>query len=381
MTIDSSLYKTPGQLLEGLLSERGWTKRTLSVVLGMDEAKISRYASDRQPMTADVALLLEEVFGVDASAFLALQCSYDLARARIVAQPDPKRKTRAAIHHGLPLADMIKRGWINAKDVRDPAIEGELVRFFGANRVEDIEILPHSAKKTQVSEPASPTQLAWLYRVRKIASEMLVARYSHESLSAAVVKLKALLISPEAARKVPRILAEAGVRFLIVESLPGAKIDGVCFWLNDKSPVIAMTTRFDRVDNFWFVLRHEIEHVLQGHGRDKAKIMLDSDLAGDASAAQDISEEERVANEAAADFCVPKKMMDAFVARKAPFFHDRDILAFSNMINVHPGLIAGQIRHKTKNYTRFQNYLVKIRSAVLPNSVVDGWGSVYPVEE
>jgi HTH-type transcriptional regulator/antitoxin HigA len=274
---------------------------------------------------------------------------------------------------------MIKRGWINAKDVRDPRIEEELVRFFGTNRVEDIEILPHSAKKTEVSEPATPAQIAWLYRVKKIASEMLVARHSADSLGDALPKLKALLISPEAARKVPRLLAEAGVRFLIVESLPGAKIDGVCFWLNDRSPVIAMTMRFDRNDNFWFVLRHEIEHVLQGHG--KEKFMLDTDLGADNASASNVAEEERIANDAASDFCVPKKMMDAFVARKAPFFHDRDILAFAKMINVHPGLIAGQIRHRTNNYSRFQNYLVKLRASVLPNAVVDGWGNVYPVEQ
>lgn len=379
MTFDATRFKTPGQLIEWLLSERGWTKRTLSVVLEIDEQKVNRYATDKQPITADFALLLEEVFGVEASIFLGLQCVFDLAKARIVAQPDPRRRTRAEIHHGLPLADMIKRGWINAKDVRDPNVEKELVRFFGTNRVEDIEILPHSAKKTEVSEPATPAQIAWLYRVRKIAAEMLVARYSPEALQSAVSKLKALLISPEAARKAPRILAEAGVRFLIVESLPGAKIDGVCFWLNDRSPVIAMTMRFDRVDNFWFVLRHEIEHVLQGHGKDK--VMLDSDLAGDSAGAADIADEERIANAAAADFCVPKKMLDAFVARKAPFFHDRDILAFAKMISVHPGLIAGQIRHRTNNYSRFQNYLAKVRSSVLPNAVVDGWGSVYPVEQ
>jgi len=34
-------------------------------------------------------------------------------------------------------------------------------------------------------------------------------------------------------------------------------------WLDDKSPVIALSMRFDRIDNFWFVLRHELEHVLR----------------------------------------------------------------------------------------------------------------------
>lgn len=155
MTTDASQFKTPGQLLEALLAGRGWTKRTLSAVLDMDEQKLNRLASDRQPMTADVAVLLEEVFDVDASIFLGLQCAFDLARARIVALPDAKRSTRAKIHNGLPLADMIKRGWINAKDVRDPKVEDELVRFFGTNRVEDIEILPHSAKKTEVRDRKS----------------------------------------------------------------------------------------------------------------------------------------------------------------------------------------------------------------------------------
>jgi HTH-type transcriptional regulator/antitoxin HigA len=379
MPIDPNQYRTPGQLIEALLDERRWTKRTLSVVLAMDESKINRLAADRQPMTAEIAVLFEEVFGLSADVFLGLQASFDLAKARITTPADPKRATRAHLHHGLPVADMIRRGWISARDVRDEAVEPELMRFFGTNRLEDVEVLPHAAKKTQVSEPATPAQLAWLHRVRQIAKETMVARYSPQSLNTALPKLKQLLLSAEETRKVPRILTEAGVRFLVVETLPGAKIDGVCFWLDDRSPVVAMTMRFDRIDNFWFVLRHELEHVLCEHGKDR--VMLDTDLQGDSDSCSDEkTDEERMADAAAADFCVPKKMMDAFIIRKTPFFHDRDILAFAKMINVHPGLIAGQIRRRANKYGLFHNYLVKVRASVLPNAIVDGWGSVYPVE-
>ena len=379
MPIDPQNYRTPGQLIEALLDERGWTKRTLAVVLNIDESKINRLTSDRQPVSAEMAVLFEEAFGLDAQVFLSLQAAFDLAKARITTAADPKRAARAQLHNGLPVADMIRRGWINASDVRDNAVESELLRFFRTNRLEDLEVLPHAPKKTQVSEPPTPAQLAWLYRVRQIAGEMIVGRYSPESVAAVLPKLKQLLLSPEEARKVPRIMAEAGVRFLIVETVPGAKSDGVCFWLNDRAPVVAMTMRFDRIDNFWFVLRHEIEHVLREDGKDR--VMLDTELQGDAATGNDgAPEEERLANEAAADFCVPKKMMDAFVARKAPFFHDRDILALAKMTNVHPGLIAGQIRRRTGKFHLFQNYLVKVRSSVLPSAVVDGWGSVYPIE-
>ncbi|KAI1694314.1 hypothetical protein Ddc_22202 [Ditylenchus destructor] len=55
--------------------------------------------------------------------------------------------------------------------------------------------------------------------------------------------------------------------WFFVEALSGSKIDGACFWLDAHKPVIGMTLRFDRIDNFWFVLRHEIEHVLREDGR------------------------------------------------------------------------------------------------------------------
>ena len=138
------------------------------------------------------------------------------------------------------------------------------------------------------------------------------------------------LSAPEEARKVPRILAECGIRYVIVESLTSAKIDGVCFWLNDHSPVIGMSLRHDRIDNFWFVLRHEIEHVLRQHGQIQAAIMLDAELEGEkAGTGSSISEEERVANEAAANFCVPQQSLKSFIARKSPFFNERDILGFA----------------------------------------------------
>ena len=175
-----------------------------------------------------------------------------------------------------------------------------------------------------------------------------------------------------------RILAESGIRFVIMEALPATKIDGVCFWLNEVSPVIGMTMRHDRIDNFWFVLRHELEHVLRQHGRRAA--ILDTELEGErAGVGMSVSEEERQANEAASNFCVPSKKMDRFVALKSPFFAERDILGFSRTIGVHPGLVAGQLQHRTGRYDRFRNHLVKIRSIVLPGAMSDGWGDVAPV--
>lgn len=380
MTAGNKAFRTPGQLIQALLEKRGWSQRALSIVLDMDETAVNRVCADKRPVDAKLALVLEDVFGVPAERFLELQRSFDLAQARIVAQPDPSRADRAQLYGDLPITEMIRRGWISAKDMRDPRVGPELMRFFGANRLEDIEILPHAAKKTAVNSPATPAQMAWLYRVRQIASEMLVCPYSPQGAKAAVDKLKLLTASVEAARKVPRILAECGIRYILVETLTSAKIDGVCFWLNDRSPVIGMTLRHDRIDNFWFVLRHELEHVIRGHGRSAA--MLDAELEGErAGIGPSVADEERVANEAAAAFCVPPAMMEAFIARKAPFFAERDLVGFARVLKVHPGIVAGQLQHATGRYDRFRDHLVKIRGIVAPNAFRDGWGDIAPVED
>jgi len=372
-------FKTPGQLVEFLLTERGWTQRLLAVILGVDETGLNKIIAGKKPVDAEMAILLSEIFDVAPEKILNLQANYDLAKARIVARPDPGRAKRAHLFGGLPISEMIKRGWINADSVRNVSqVETALVKFFGVSSVDEIEILPHAAKKTETFTPATPAQIAWLYRVKDIASEMLVAKYSPEAVRNAVDLLHNLLAAPEEARKVPRILAECGIRFVIVETLPTAKIDGVCFWLNDKSPVIAMSLRFDRIDNFWFVLRHEIEHVLQQHG--KKEMMLDAELEGErAGTGTNLSNEERVANEAALEFCVPTKRMDSFIARKAPFFNEIDIIGLANTLQIHPGLVAGQIQHRTGKYDRFRQHLVKIRSFITPSAMVDGWGDVAPV--
>lgn len=376
MLPDASVYRTPGQLLQALLSDRGWSQQILAVVLGTTRQTISRFVRDERPIDAPTALALDEVFGVEAEVFTRLQHDFDLAKARITTRPDPTRSNRARLFGDLPLSEMYSRGWIETPDLRDVSVvESELARFFGVATVNEIEILPHAAKRTKVIREATPVQLAWLQRVRRIASEMLVPKYSTDALLSAIKEMRALRVSAEGPRRAPRLLAEAGVRFVIVESLSGAKIDGVCFWLDDRSPVIGMSMRFDRIDNFWFVLRHECEHVLRGHGREVE--MLDAELERErAGTGEDIEEEERVANVAAAEFCVPTKTMAQFIARKAPVFTRRDILGFSGLLSVHPGLVAGQLQRATGQYDRFRDHLVPVRSTVLPNVVHDGWGDV-----
>lgn len=377
---DTPDYRTPGQLIADLLKENGWTQEVLSVVLGTDKTIINKIINGKRSVDAEMAIALSEVFNVDPEQFMGLQLQFDLAQARIVTRPDPRRAARANLFAGLPIPEMIKRGWLKAKSIKDmPEVDSALVDFFEADASEGIELLPHAAKKSNATESITDIQLAWLYRVRQIAKEMLAPLYTKAKLQTAIRKLSELRCATENTRHVPRILAEAGVRFVLVESLKNAKIDGVCFWLDNKSPVVGMSLRFDRVDNFWFVLRHELEHVLRGDG--KSEIVVDCALEGENGGdGNNLAEQERRANNAAAEFCVCQKMLGKLVKSKAPTFSVRDLLGFSKMQNVHPGIVAGQLQRKTGRYELFRKYLAPVRKHLAPSSTVDGWGEIPPLD-
>src|SRR5262245_12945416 len=108
-------FWTPGQLIAHLLKERGWTQRTLAIVLGVDEATVSNIIAAKASVDAEMALALGDVFNIEPERFLELQKSHDLAKARLAIKPDPGRATRALLFGDLPIAEMIKRGWIRAR--------------------------------------------------------------------------------------------------------------------------------------------------------------------------------------------------------------------------------------------------------------------------
>jgi HTH-type transcriptional regulator/antitoxin HigA len=170
---------------------------------------------------------------------------------------------------------------------------------------------------------------------------------------------------------------EAGVKLIFVEKLSQGNIDGVCFWLDAGSPVIGMSLRYDRIDNFWFVLRHEIEHVLSKDGQTREIV---DELDGVRSSTDSsLPEEERAANRAAAEFCAPSDKVDSFIARKRPYFYEKDVLALARILNRHPGLVVGQMQKKLDDHAYLKRYQVKIRSFAVPGAITDGWGQAIPV--
>lgn len=366
-TTTQSWVKHPGHYIKEEMEERDWSQRDLAFILGVSEQAINPILNGKRGISPEMAKALGAAFDVPAEFFANLQQAYDLAQART---PDASVAVRRTMQSIYPVREMIKRGWIEQTDAN--MLQMQLTRFFEVQTPEEIPYFEHAAKRGPGE--ITPAQTAWLYRVRQIAKSMSVPAYSEGALRSAIAnKLPSLLYAPDEVREIPQILTECGIKLVLVEKLPNAKIDGVCFWLDDV-PVIGMSLQADRIDNFWFVLRHECEHVLNGHG--KQTPMVDEDLD---AVAISISQEERIANDAAANFCAPSDKLDTWIKRKQPYYYEREVLALARILERHPGIVIGQIRRKLKRYDYLTRYLVKIRQYLLPVATTDGWGQAASV--
>ena len=364
----------PGMYIQEEIDARGWSQRDLAFILGIEEAALNKIIKGKTGISIEMSKALATAFNIDADFFSNLQKSFDLANS---AAPDPAIARRASLQSKYPAREMIKRGWI--KNSKVELLEQQLERFFRVSN-DNVAAIPHAAKKTNAGDDATPIQEAWLYRVMQIAEKMECKPYSSRALTDAAAKLMGLMRDHDGVASVPKILADCGLRFVVVEGLSGAKIDGVCFWLDDARPVVGMSLRLDRIDNFWFVLWHELAHVMNKDGKDAP--VIDVELEGERASSSEnarVSAQEQRANAYAAEKCVPVHELISFTAKRNDFYSERDVLHFAERMKVHPGVAVGQIQNRTGKYQLLRKYLVKVREYVLPAATVDGWGHVASV--
>ncbi len=354
----------PGEFLREELDTRGWLQADFAAIVGKDAKTVSDIISGKRSITPDMAMLIGEALDTGPAVWLNLENDYQLHKAAANRPTEGHVSQRAEIYEQYPIREMVKRGWITqTSDVH--VLKRELSDFFSPDE------LPYAARRSDDSSKKN-LQKAWLHRAYNIARELPVSSYSELALARALNDLKEMMGEPREMVQIPRVLSGAGIRFLLVEALPSSKIDGVCFWLDNKNPVVALSTRLDRIDNFWFTLIHELQHVKHRHGQDLA--MLDIDIRKRDS---DLSKKERLADEGAEEYLVPREEIENFVARVSPLFSATRIKEFARRIGVHPGIVVGQLQHmEAIPWSHHKKALVSVRGIVTSTTPHDGWGMV-----
>jgi len=351
---------TPGEALRKKLEERGWTQEDLAIITGKSRQTIGGIALGKAEITLEMAASLGAAFGDEPAYWIELD---SIARLPRVRADIPKTKRLAGLFGTAPIREMQKRGWIKETDDLDE-LTAALDAFLRPATV---------ATKSSAIDTLSPVQRAWCVRARQLAETMTVGSFNSNKANELKSHLRDLAAYPKEVKHLPEVLASFGIRFVVVEPLAGAKIDGAAFWLDDTKPAIAVSLRYDRVDAFWFTVMHECSHIVHGD-----LISVDTEIVGEG--AKDrlaTSEAERRANIEAATSLISPDELESFIRRVSPLYSKQRIIQFAHRIKIHPGIVVGQLQHRGEiSYSTNREMLVKIRPDVIETAFTDGWGSV-----
>jgi HTH-type transcriptional regulator/antitoxin HigA len=361
------MAKIPGDYIREELSRKGWGQDDLARVLGRPASRVNELVQGKAIISPDVAVALAAAFGDTAEEWLQREMEYRLS----LSQSDIDAvKSRARLFELAPVKDMQKRGWIRATD--DPSlIEEDLLKLFELKNINDEPHLVALMRRTDPLLELTPAQRAWCFRVRQLARCVAVSDFRENRLSQCERELKRLAAYSKEVRKAPGVLARYGIRYVVVEPLPGTKLDGIATWLDANSPVIGMSLRFDRIDGYWHTLCHEVQHIVNHD-----ELSVDNEVAdpGDISLRVKPAVERR-ADEGAAAMLIAPDELKSFILRVGPLYSKERINQFANRLKIHPGIIVGQLQHRGEiGFRANREMLVKIREFVIPAALTDGWG-------
>jgi Zn-dependent peptidase ImmA (M78 family) len=140
----------------------------------------------------------------------------------------------------------------------------------------------------------------------------------------------------EAIERLRAILADHGVVVLVLPELPGARVSGASYWLDENMAVAQLSWRYRSDDQFWFSVFHEIGHiVMDRRGRLQVEDVFDG-------------REERLHSEEAVDTfardaLVPRDAYDHFI--NAGRFDRRSVSAFASSLDISAGIVVGRLQH------------------------------------
>jgi HTH-type transcriptional regulator/antitoxin HigA len=364
----------PGEFILDELEERGWTQTNLARITGRPESTICSLILGKKTVTEEIAVELGSAFGTSPHFWLNLENAYRLSKVSVETGVIERR---ARMFTAAPVREMQKRGWISVCESAEET-ESELRRFFQVPSLDQISNLRVAARASvQNGSALAPDQLAWCVRALQLAKSVPAKKYTAQSFDAGIGHLRALTNFPENVRKVPQVLGEMGIRFVLVEHLTKSKIDGAALWLGEDddwtNPVVALSMRYDRIDSFWHTLFHELSHI-----KNKDSYVIDVDIVGANRCLSDesVSSMESRANKDASEMLIPKERMESFISRTHPFYYTEKIIQFANLIKVHPGIIAGQLQYRKKiDWAAHRKMLVKVRHILISGAMSDGWGA------
>jgi HTH-type transcriptional regulator/antitoxin HigA len=304
------------------------------------KSRVSEVLSGKRPLSLNMIRSLSEGLGIPAKA--------------LISKPQQSNALDGGIDWSkFPLREMSRRGWLPTAEAYAGSSLIDAVKVF-FNQVGGQGVGPAYCRRTTHFGGDVSTDFyalnAWIARVvvRSRESARSAVSFSPIENPAGFLREVARLSSEEQGPLLAqKFLREHGIRLVVERHLPRTRLDGAALLDLDGTPVIGLTFRYDRADNFWFTLLHEVAHVVL-HLESKQEVFVDNTYVD-----PDGERKETEANNYAQEALIPRT-----VWRRSDAYRLQTLDAVKRLaadLKIHPAIVAGRLRRDTGNYKKFSS--------------------------
>ena len=302
-------------------------------------SRVSEILSGKRQLTLEMVRALEAGLGIPAKV--------------LIRKPDLAEDSEYQNWDNRLVTEMEARGYFGNVSL-EKYNKVELLKNFFSLIGSPAQIVGMLRKSNYRSSPLTDRRAlaAWAVCVFKKAKKIKTPKkYKHGVIDLNFMqKLTKLSTEDNGPILAQEYLKEHGIILVIEPHFSKTYLDGTAILINKDNPVIGLTLRYDRLDNFWFTLMHELAHIAQHY--DSGVSLFYDEIEGIKTI--DIDDKEREADALAEETLLPKAKWEVSPARLIPSSMAANSLA--KELGVHIAIIAGQIRHKGNKYV----YLNKI---------------------
>jgi HTH-type transcriptional regulator/antitoxin HigA len=320
---------TPLAAIQFRMEQEGLEPRHLVPFIG-SRARVSEVLNGERPLSIDMIRALHRNLGIPADVLI---------------QADPKPQEKAAKALSVPATKQLVAWRLMAPDEAFPDF---LSRAVGGKPAMAV------LRKTRTDRTDGKSDIAaiqaWCAAVLLRSREVkLLAKYDGRRISHAFMRdLAKLSVQSDGPALALARLADVGIASVILPHLPGTHLDGAAMRGPNGTPIIALTLRHDRIDNFWFTLFHELAHV-KSHLADGTQVILDDLEIGS------VESIEMEADETARVALIPDENWEQF--NSGEYASTAQLLAFADRVQVHPAIVAGRWQKQNRDFRKFSKLL------------------------
>ncbi len=303
-------------------------------------SKVSEVLSRKRPLTLTMIRALHEGLGIPIKS--------------LIKEDKPESIESGEIDWSLfPVREIIKREWVKTGFSDIKAHAKDIILEF-LQPLDTRDLVPALYRMTENVRTARKIDryslMMWNARVIILSNEYRNSRkYRKGRVSKEFIKeIIQLSNFNDGPRRAKEFLMENGIPLVVEPHLPRTHLDGAAI-LTENGPIIGLTIRYDRLDNFWFDLAHELSHI-HLHLEKYNMSFYDYELEADTD-----DPKEKEADEFASECLIPDAEW-----KNSPASNLRTPGAANHLamkLNIHPAIVAGKMRHYFRNY-RILNQLI-----------------------